>query len=224
MEKPDVAHFHNTFSLISPAAYYACEEMGVPVVQTLHNYRLLCPGANFLRDGRVCEACLRQPVAWPGIAHGCYLGSRRATAAVVAIQTAHRAMRTWQTKVNVYVALSEFARRKSVEGGLPGNRIVVKPNFVAGDFKTQTTPGKYALFVGRLSAEKGAQVLISAWRLVQTAVPLRIVGDGPTLERLSREIQESSLSWVELTGRRTPQEVRSLMLEARFLISPSNLL
>lgn len=220
-EKPDVAHFHNTFPLISPAAYYACEEMGVPVVQTLHNYRLLCPGATFLRDGKVCEACLRKPVAWPGIAHRCYRGSRRATAAVAVMQTAHRALRTWQTKVNVYIALSEFARRKFIEGGLPEDRIVVKPNFIAGDFKPQTRPGKYAVFVGRLSEEKGAQVLVSAWRRMQTAVPLRIVGDGPLLERLSREIGNSSLPWVELSGRRTPEEVRSLMFGARFLISPS---
>lgn len=220
-EKPDVAHFHNTFPLISPAAYYACEEMGVPVVQTLHNYRLLCPGATFLRDGRVCEACLRQPVAWPGIAHGCYRGSRPATAAVAVMQTAHRALRTWQTKVDVYIALSEFARRKFIEGGLPGDRIVVKPNFVPGDFKPQTSPGKYAVFVGRLSEEKGAQLLVSAWRRMQTAVPLRIVGDGPLLERLSREIGESSLPWIELTGRRTRDEVRSLMLGARLLVSPS---
>lgn len=220
-EKPDVAHFHNTFPLISPAAYYACEKIGVPVVQTLHNYRLLCPGATFLRDGRACEACLRQRVAWPGIAHGCYRGSRRATAAVAAMQTAHRAMRTWQTKVNVYIALSEFARRKFIEGGLPENRIVVKPNFVAGDFRPKAAPGKYAVFVGRLSEEKGAHVLLSAWRMMRTVVPLRIVGDGPMLERLSREITESSLPWVELTGPRTPEEVRLLMREARFLISPS---
>ena len=220
-EKPDVAHFHNTFPLISPAVYYACEEMSVPAVQTLHNYRLLCPGATFLRDGKVCESCLRQPVAWPGIAHGCYRGSRRATTAVAAMQIAHRAMRTWQTKVNLYIALSEFARGKFIEGGLPGNRIVVKPNFVAGHFKPQTMPGQYAVFVGRLSEEKGTHVLLSAWRTMQTPVPLRIVGDGPLLEKLSHEIKESSLSWIELTGRRTPEEVRLMMLEARFLISPS---
>jgi exopolysaccharide biosynthesis WecB/TagA/CpsF family protein len=220
-DKPDIAHFHNTFPLISPAVYYACEEIGVPVVQTLHNYRLLCPASTFLRDGKVCEECLRLPVAWPGIAHGCYRASRRATAAVAAMQIAHRAMRTWQTKVNVYIALSEFARGKFIEGGLPGDRIVVKPNFVAGNFKPQAAPGKYAVFVGRLSEEKGAQVLLSAWRTMQTAVPLRIIGGGPLLEKLSREIKESSLPWVELAGRITPEEVRLMMLEARFLVSPS---
>jgi glycosyltransferase involved in cell wall biosynthesis len=219
--RPDVAHFHNTFPLISPAAYYACKQIGVPVVQTLHNYRLLCPGADFLRDGRVCGACLGQPVAWPGIAHGCYRGSRKATAAVAVMQITHRAMGTWQTKVTVYIALSEFARRKFIEGGLPANRIAVKPNFVAGDFKPRASPSQYALFAGRLSEEKGVQVLLSAWRMLQIAIPLRIVGEGPLQEKMSREIRGSLLPCVELTGRRTHEEVRLLMSEAKFLISPS---
>jgi glycosyltransferase involved in cell wall biosynthesis len=219
--RPDIAHFHNTFPLISPAAYYACKQISVPVVQTLHNYRLLCPRANFLRDGQVCEACLRQPVAWPGVAHGCYRGSRPATAAVAAMQITHRAMGTWQTKVAVYIALSEFAKKKFIEGGLPGNRIATKPNFVAGDFKSRASPGRYALFAGRLSEEKGVQVLLSAWRMLQTAIPLRIVGDGPRLDKMACEVRESLLSWVELTGRRTPEEVRLLMSEAKFLIFPS---
>ncbi|HET8926147.1 MAG TPA: glycosyltransferase [Candidatus Acidoferrum sp.] len=220
-EKPDVAHFHNTFPLVSPAAYYACAEAGVPVVQTLHNYRLPCPSATFLRDGKVCEACLGRSVAWPGVVHGCYRGSRPATAAVASMLTTHHAMRTWQRKVNVYIALSEFARRKFIEGGLPAERIVVKPNFLGGEFGPKRQRGEYALFVGRLSEEKGPQVLLSAWRGMQAKIPLRIAGDGPLLEKLSREVETSSLAPTELTGRRTPGEVRALMLGARFLVFPS---
>jgi glycosyltransferase involved in cell wall biosynthesis len=130
-------------------------------------------------------------------------------------------MGTWRTKVTVYIALSEFARTKFIEGGLPGSRIAVKPNFVAGDFKPRASPGQYAVFAGRLSEEKGVQVLLSAWRMLQSAIPLRIVGDGPLLEKVSREIRESLRPWVELTGRRTREEVRLLMREAKFLISPS---
>jgi glycosyltransferase involved in cell wall biosynthesis len=220
-ERPDVAHFHNTFPLISPSAYYACAQMGVPVVQTLHNYRLWCPAAKFLRDGKVCEACVGRSVAWPGVVHGCYRGSRAATAAVAAMLAVHRGMGSWQTKVDAYIALSEFTRRKFIEGGLPAERIVVKPNFVAGDFAANTHPGGYVLFVGRLSEEKGPQLLLPAWRSMRTKTPLCIAGDGPLLEKLSREVRDSSLTQIELTGHRTPDEVRALMQGARFLVFPS---
>jgi glycosyltransferase involved in cell wall biosynthesis len=220
-ERPDIAHFHNTFPLISPSAYYACAEAGVPVVQTLHNYRLCCPAAKFLRDGKVCEACIGRTVAWPGVVHGCYRGSRAATAAAAAMLAVHRGMGSWQTKVDVYIALSEFARRKFVEGGLPAERIRVKPNFVAGDPALKQQPGSYVLFVGRLSEEKGPQLLPSVWRSMRTKIPLRIAGSGPLLETLSHEIRESSLAEIELTGSRTPDEVRALMHGARFLVFPS---
>jgi glycosyltransferase involved in cell wall biosynthesis len=220
-ERPDVAHFHNTFPLISPSAYYACAQAGVPVVQTLHNYRLLCPAAKFLRDGKVCEACLGRNAAWPGVVHGCYRGSRAATAAAAAMLAVHRGMGSWQTKVDVYIALSEFARRKFIEGGLPGDRVVVKPNFVASDLTPRTQPGGYVLFVGRLSEEKGPQLLLSAWHGMHTIIPLRIAGDGPLFEKLSREIGASSLAHIELVGQRTSDEVRALMRGARFLVFPS---
>src|ERR1700689_456455 len=96
-QKPEVAHFHNTFPMISPSAYYACARRGVPVVQTLHNYRLVCPGATLLREGRVCEACLGKRVAWRAVAHACYRGSRPASASVAALLTTHRVLRTWQS-------------------------------------------------------------------------------------------------------------------------------
>ena len=220
-ERPDVAHFHNTFPLISPSAYYACAQAGVPVVQTLHNYRLLCPAAKFLRQGKICEACLGRNCAWPGVVHGCYRGSRGATAAAAAMLAMHRGMGSWHTKVDVYVALSAFARQKFIEGGLPAERIVVKPNFVASDPTPRTQPGGYVLFVGRLSEEKGPQLLLSAWRSMHTKVPLRIAGDGPLLDNLSREVRGSSLAQIELTGHRTSDEVRALMQGARFLIFPS---
>jgi glycosyltransferase involved in cell wall biosynthesis len=220
-ERPDVAHFHNTFPLISPSALYACAQAGVPVVQTLHNYRLSCPAAKFLRDGKVCEACLGRKVAWPGVVHGCYRGSRPATAAAVAMLAVHRGIGSWQTKVNIYIALSEFARRKFIESGLPADRIVVKPNFVACDLAARTQLGDYVLFVGRLSEEKGPHLLLSAWRSMQAKIPLRIAGTGPLLEKLSREIGDSSLVNIELVGHRLPEQVRALIQGARFLVFPS---
>ena len=133
--RPRVAHFHNTFPLISPAAYYAARAEGVAVVQTLHNFRILCGNGVFYRDGQVCEACLGRPVAWPGIAKGCYHNSRSATAAVAAMSAIHWAVGTWTRSVDRYIALTEFGREKFIKGGLPADRIDVKPNFVLSELR-----------------------------------------------------------------------------------------
>lgn len=220
-EKPDAAHFHNTLPLISPAAYHACAEAKVPVVQTLHNYRLLCPSATLMREGKVCEECLGRSVAWPGVVHACYRGSRAATAAVAAMVAVHRAMGTWQQKVEVYVALSEFARRKFVEGGLPPERIVVKPNFIGRDPGPKKERGEYALYVGRLSQEKGPQVLLKAWARLRVAIPLRIAGAGQLKEELGREVAEERLDDVDLLGEVDSLGIAGLFDEARFLVLPS---
>jgi glycosyltransferase involved in cell wall biosynthesis len=221
-ERPDVAHFHNTFPLISPSAYYACAEAGVPVVQTLHNYRLICPGATFLRDGKVCEECLGRAVPWPGVVHGCYRGSRPATLATATMLSVHRAMGTWQSKVNLYIALTEFARKRFIEGGLPADRIVVKSNFIPNRPARQAIGGGYALFVGRLSDEKGPQLLPAAWQALHTKTPLRVGGDGPLLKPLREDVERNGLSpLIELMGCRTRDEVAELMQGASFLIVPS---
>ncbi|HYW66868.1 MAG TPA: glycosyltransferase [Candidatus Dormibacteraeota bacterium] len=221
-EKPDLAHFHNTFPLISPSAYYACAKEGVPVVQTLHNYRLLCPAASMVRDGKVCESCLGRAIPWPGVVHACYRGSRPATLATAAMLAVHRALRTYREKVNVYIALSEFARGKFIEGGLPADRIVVKSNFVADRTTRQASRGDYALFVGRLSEEKGPQLLPTAWQAMKSQIPLRIVGDGPLWKPLREDIERDGLALrIELMGRRSPDEVASLIGGARVLIAPS---
>jgi len=220
-ERPQVAHFHNTLPLISPAAYYACAEAGVPVVQTLHNYRLLCPSATFLRDGKVCESCLGWSMPWPGVVHACYRDSRAATAAVTSMLAIHRAMGTWRQKVSVYVALTEFARRKFLEGGFPAERVVVKPNFMARDPGAKKEMGAYALFVGRLSEEKGPQVLLNAWARLAGRVPLKIAGDGPLKVELARGIEAKGLNGVDLLGGVSPEQLAGFLHNARFLVFPS---
>ncbi len=219
-ERPLVAHFHNTFPMISPSAYYACARAGVPVVQTLHNYRLLCPAAKLLREGTVCEACLGRSIAWHAMVHACYRQSRSATAVVATMLAAHGGLGSWRSKVDTYIALSEFARRKFISGGLPAHRIAVKPNFVVSG-PVQRKVADYALFVGRLSEEKGPQLLVEAWRGMPTKIPLRLAGDGPLFEKLAREVRQASLDHVELLGRRTPDQIRELMDGARFLVFPS---
>jgi glycosyltransferase involved in cell wall biosynthesis len=217
---PDIAHFHNTFLLISPSAYHACRSAGVPVVQTLHNYRLLCPTATLFRQGKVCEDCLKKTPPWPGVLHKCYRGSAAQTLIVALMLTLHRWMRTWSQQVDVYIALTEFARRKFIEGGLPAEKIVVKPNFIHPDPGGATGKGNYALFVGRVSSEKGLQTLIQAWQGLK-GIPLKIVGDGPLLDELHTAVELEDLNQVELLGRLSHKQVLVLMRDACFLVFPS---
>jgi glycosyltransferase involved in cell wall biosynthesis len=209
----DIAHFHNTFPLVSPSAYYAVKKHSVPVVQTLHNYRLLCPAATFYRDGSVCEECLTRRSFTPAVRYGCYRNSRPATAAVAAMLIGHRTLGTWMKMVDVYVALSEFARRKYVEGGFPEDQIVVKPNFVDPDPGIGAGGGGYALFVGRLSEEKGVRLLAHAWSALGE-IPLWVAGDGPL----------NDLPWPKGTvilGNQPHPRIIELMKAADVLICPS---
>jgi glycosyltransferase involved in cell wall biosynthesis len=214
-----LVHFHNTFPLLSPAAYHAARSAGAAVVQTLHNYRLLCPGANFFRDGRVCEDCLGKRFAWPAIQHACYRGSRAATAVTATMLAAHRLKRTWTEAVDAYVALTEFARGKLIAGGLPADKIAVKPNFVSPDPQAGAGRGGYALYVGRLSAEKGIDQLLSAWRRLDGAVPLKIVGDGPLANQV-REAAERD-PHIERLGAQPLDKVHQLLGDAAFLVCAS---
>jgi glycosyltransferase involved in cell wall biosynthesis len=217
--RPDVVHFHNTFLRISPAAYYVVKDLGLPVVQTLHNYRLICPGSLLMRDGKVCEDCLRKIVPWPGVVHGCWRNSRSGTMVVAAMLTFHNVRRTWENQVDVYIALTEFARKKFVQGGLPEEKIVVKPNFVHPDPGDGEHKGNFALFVGRLSAEKGIRTMLSAWRVLKS-VPLKVVGDGPLMAEVKEQIERERLA-IDVLGRLSREEVFSLMQQASFLVFPS---
>ena len=221
-ERPDVAHFHNTFPLISPAAYSACHEAGVPVVQSLHNYRLLCPGANLLREGRPCEDCVGKWFAWPGVLHGCYRESRAMTGVVAAMVALHRELDTWQEHVNFFIAPSEFARQKFIQGGLPAEKIAVKPHFVYPDPGGRISHGEFAIYIGRLSEEKGLQKLMEAWKLAGVRLPLRIVGDGPLRKNLQLERDRLGLLSVHFDGQLESHRVLSILKAARFLVLPSN--
>jgi glycosyltransferase involved in cell wall biosynthesis len=217
--RPDVAHFHNTLPLISPAAYYAARAEGVPVVQTLHNYRLICANAYLFRDGRVCEDCLGRSVPWPAVRHACYRGDRAATAAVAAMLTAHRAFGTWRDCVDAYIALTEFARAKFVAGGLPAERIIVKPNAVYPDRGVGRGAGNYAAYVGRLSREKGVLTLLAAWEQLGDLLPLVIVGDGPLApEVAAAAARNPGIRWL---GQRSPDEVHTVLADAMCLVLPS---
>lgn len=218
--RPEIIHFHNTFMVISPAAYYTARSRGIPVVQTLHNYRLVCPAATFFRDGHVCEDCLGQLAPLPSIRYGCYRHDRKTTGMVAAMLTLHKVLRTWSNQVDRFVVLTEFARRKFVESGLPSDKLVVKPNFLMDDPGTGKRSGGYALFVGRLSEEKGVGTLLESWRSVPDVV-LKVVGDGPLMPELRAKVQSEGLTNVELLGQCPRAETLALMKEAYCLIFPS---
>jgi glycosyltransferase involved in cell wall biosynthesis len=214
-----IAHFHNTFPLISPAAYYAARAENVRVVQTLHNYRLLCANGLLLRDGEICEDCLGKLVPWPGIVHKCYRGSRAASTTVATMLATHRVLGTWWKAVDVYVALTEIGRRKLIDGGLPADKITVKPNCAYPDPGAGTGKGGYAVFVGRLSAEKGLDTLLEAWRHLGGDVPLKLLGDGPLATAVQdAAAKDSSIQWL---GHVSLEAVYGLVGEAMFLVLPS---
>jgi glycosyltransferase involved in cell wall biosynthesis len=212
-------HVHNFFPLLSPSIYSAARTARVAVVQTLHNFRLVCPNALLFRDGHVCEDCLGRAIPLPGIVHACYRGSRVGTAPVAVMLTVHRALGTWANKVDAYIALTEFSRQKLTQGGLPAEKMFVKPNFVHPAPTVGNGAGGYALFVGRLSEEKGVSTLLAAWKQLATEIPLKIVGDGPLTEMVKSAANESRA--IEWLGRVSREQVIELMQRASLLIYPS---
>lgn len=219
-EKPNIAHFHNTFPLISPAAYRACREGGVPVVQSLHNPRLMCPAATFHRNGRECQQCLGKKLAWPGVVHACYRGSCAETAAVAAMLAFHRQRGTWRQLVDRYIVSTQFYRRMFIRAGLPPEKLDIKPHFVASDPGLSRKSRDYALFVGRLATEKGVNTLLKAWANLArlTAIPLKVRGEGPLLGAVQAFAKDHA---VEILPRLSRSELVELFHGARFLVWPS---
>lgn len=214
---PDVVHFDNTFPLVSPGAYGAARNHGAAVVQTLHNYRLVCPSATLYRDGAVCEDCLgKTPL--PGVLHACYRHSRPQSAVVAAMLAAHRLRRTWSRDVDRYIALSDFARSKFIEGGLPARLIATKPNFVSGESAPGHGDRTDILFAGRLTPEKGVRTLLAAAQHLEE-IHLRIAGDGP----LAREVVIAAHANHGITalGLLRSEQVRQEMRLATSLVFPS---
>ena len=223
----ELVHFHNTFPLVSPAAYWAVRGRGAAVVQTLHNFRLLCAAASLYREqdgpggrtGRICEDCVGKLLPLSAVRHSCYRGSRAGSAVVAGMQVTHRLLGSYSRAVDRYIALSESGRRKLIEGGLNAELLSVKPNFLVNDPGLGTGKGKYALFVGRLTAEKGVRTLLDVWEQPGQRLPLKVVGDGPLLSELQR--RAASLPGVDLLGLQNRTDVRSLMADATLLIIPS---
>jgi glycosyltransferase involved in cell wall biosynthesis len=215
---PDLVHVHNFFPLLSPAVYDACAEAGLPVVQTLHNYRLLCASGQLTRNAAPCEKCIHGDYYW-GVIHKCYRDSALGSFFVARMLRTHRRRHTWSEKVACYITPSHFMKAKFVEAGLPGENIHVKPNFVP-EYKNvppldMTAPRKSALFAARFSREKGVHLVLQAWEGLD--LPLRMMGDGP----LAGLVREKATPAMTLIGWRPMETLIEELRNAEFLLMPS---
>jgi glycosyltransferase involved in cell wall biosynthesis len=217
--RPSVVHVHNWFPTLSPSLFNICYRENVPVVHTLHNYRLLCVNATLFRDGHVCEDCVGTTLRTPGVLHSCYRGSTAGSAVATGGMLTHWSLGTWNRSIDRFVALTEFARQKLIEGGLPSDKVIVKPNFVDPDPGPGEGRGGYFLFVGRLTEEKGIRVLLDCWKDGQDLPTLKIAGTGP----LENEVRAAvgTMPNVEWLGARSSEEVLGLMADASALLCPS---
>lgn len=212
---PDILHVHNTVPLISPSIYAAAERFQLPVVQTLHNHRLFCLQGSLSRAGQFCERCVGH-LPWQGIVHRCYRGSLAQSIGLATVLTLHRARGTYIHQVHKYIALSQFSRSKLLAGGLPGDKIVVLPNFVnaeANEYSDSERSG--FLFVGRLSLDKGTAILAQALRIDGQAASLTVIGSGPEDGGLF------ALPNIQVRGALPNIEVRAAMRRATALVIPS---
>jgi len=216
---PDLVHVHNTFPRMSPSVFWASHRAGLPVVQTLHNYRHICANALLLRDDRRCEECVgRSPL--PALRHRCYANSTPRTAVVAAINALHSKLGTYSDAVDAYIVLNEFNREVFQRGHLPGRKLIMKPNFVpvsklgGGQRKAQ------AFFAGELSRSKGVELLLEAWSRVELeGFNLLLAGDGP--ERAGLQGHYARLPGVTWCGRLSRPEVLEQIAASRLLAFPS---
>lgn len=215
---PQVVHFHNIFFTLTPSVYQACRDEGIPVVQSLHNFRLLCSNALFFRNNRVCEECLEHKNLWRGVYYGCYRGSRLMTVLMARMLKNHWDKRTWLDQVDLYIAATEFSRQKYINAGIAPEKIIAKPNVSPhGDLKENFDQG-YAVFAGRLSVEKGVDILLRAWKK-RPPLPLKIMGDGPLMADFKKQAQD--IKQIELLGFMSGNRYEECMRGAKFLIVPS---
>lgn len=214
--RPDVVHVHNTFAAASPSVFRAASALGIPVVQTLHNYRMVCPTATLFRDGRPCTDCVGRAIPFPAVAHACVRGSRAQSLVAATTLGVHRAMGTFSRHIDRFIALTEFQRSLLVDGGLPRDRIDVVPNFLEPDPGPGHGLRQGLLFVGRLSPEKGITTLLAAAAQIPGVV--RIAGDGPMLQLVAKAAARGE---VEYLGRLDPDAIVRELQRALALVVPS---
>ena len=216
---PDLVHVHNFFPTLSPSIFTACSEAEVPVVHTLHNYRIQCAANSLYRAGQVCEECVTSRSSWPGVQHACYRSSRIGSAIVGFTMAWHEQIGTWSSRISAYIALTKFAAEKLGRFRIPPDKLFVKPNF-AIDRGTGTGDGDYVLFVGRLTEEKGVQTLIDADAAGALCMDVVVLGDGPMRSALEQAASRTG-SRLKVKGFIDPGEILTWMKDAKALLMTS---
>lgn len=224
--KYDVAHVHNTLPLLSPAIYGGFRNAGTAVVQSIHNYRLVCPAGTLFRNGSICTKCLDSGSRMPAIQHGCYRDSRAASAMIAVMLAVHDRRHTWTRDINAFAAVSGFVKSILVQRGLPEDKIHVHPNVLGTlpDVPERFEPGdtrQHVLFAGRLVPEKGIQDLLKAWQTVSTRtggqLVLDIVGDGP----LREEVTAAASASIRYHGQVDRDDLLRMMASSSLSVVPS---
>jgi glycosyltransferase involved in cell wall biosynthesis len=219
-ERPDIVHVHNTFMMISDSIYYACQAHSVPVVRTLHNYRTICPAMGLFRDGAVCEECIDHSLL-RSVQHACYRKSHASTAVVAVMLGTHRLLGTGDKLIARNIVLTEFARQKFISAGFSEKKLVVKPNFVDPDPGAGPSTGEYAVFLGRLSMEKGIFTLLNAWGKIKASCPLHVIGNGDEKGKAERAVGMRTTSPILFRGQLPRSEAITTVKNAKFVVMPS---
>ncbi len=211
-------HVQNFFPLISPSVYYAAKKLNVPVIQTLHNYRLICPNGLLFNSNKICEKCIGKMFPWPGVINKCYRNSSIMTIPPALMIFFHQIIKTWQKKVDAFIALTNFEKNKYIEGGFPEDKIYVKPNFVYPDPGQGNGKGDYAIYVGSLTLEKGIKTLIDSWENLLINKKLKIIGVGPLKDYVINKASNNKN--IDYLGFKKVNEIYNLIGEAKILIFP----
>lgn len=214
----DVVHVHNTLPLISPSIYYAARAKKVPVVQTIHNFRLLCPGATFTRNGEICEDCISKGLG-QSLKHRCYRGSLAQTFIMYAMLKLHRIIGTYDN-IN-YITLTEFNKNKLLSLVKDKSKIYVKPNFVEKRDKVERVLEDYFVYIGRLDDIKGINLLVEAWKEIDKNIDLYVIGTGPEEEKVTKFIEENNITNIKLLGFMQREEAFEIIQKSRSIIVPS---
>lgn len=220
-EKPDIAHIHNTVPLISPSIYYALKNMKAPIVQTVHNYRFLCPNGLFLtNEGKICEKCGNGNFL-NAVVRKCYRNSYLQTIVMAVTLYLHRQFKTFRKKIDIFISPSNFLKDKLIAGGIPEEKNIVEPHFVkCGEIRPSDIFKNYAIYLGRLSREKGLFALLKTWKGI-SGIALKVIGDGPIQNELRDFCIREKILNVDFLGFISGRERFEILRKAIFMVVPS---